>query len=66
MYFWLSSVQHSMNDMLKKLCDKVSIDSGDLNISMYTCRHTAATKLGNTPSMSYPWIASRGIQEKCL
>ena len=26
---------------------------------MYTCRHTVATKLGNTPNMSYPWAASR-------
>lgn len=52
-------VQHSMNDMLKKLCDKIGINSGDLNIGMYTCRHTEATKLGNTPGMSYPWAARR-------
>ncbi|WLS84950.1 hypothetical protein [Lactobacillus apis] len=52
-------VQHSMNDMLKNICDRVGIDSNGLNISMYTCRHTVATKLGNTPGMSYPWAASR-------
>ena len=52
-------VQRSMNDMLKKVCDKLEIDSEGLNISMYTCRHTVATKLGNTPGMSYPWAASR-------
>ena len=26
---------------------------------MYALRHSAATKLGNTPGMSYPWAASR-------
>lgn len=52
-------VQHSMNDMLKNICDRVGINSNGLNISMYTCRHTVATKLGNTPGMSYPWAASR-------
>lgn len=52
-------VQRSMNDMLKKLCEKIGVDSGGLNISMYTCRHTVATKLGNTPGMSYPWAANR-------
>lgn len=52
-------VQHSMNDMLKKSCNKVGINNGRLSISMYTCRHTEATKLGNTPGMSYPWAASR-------
>lgn len=52
-------VQKSMNDMLKNICDRVGIDSNGLNISMYTCRHTVATKLGNTPGMSYPWAASR-------
>lgn len=30
-----------------------------LNISVYTCRHTVATRLDNTPRMSYPWAASR-------
>jgi len=45
----------------------VGIDSESLNISMYTCRHTVATKLGNTPRMSYSWAASCiGIQSRCL
>lgn len=52
-------VQKSMNDMLKNICEQVGIDSNGLNISMYTCRRTVATKLGNTPGMSYPWAASR-------
>lgn len=51
--------QKSMNDMLKRLSRKVEINNQELNISMYTCRHTVATKLGNTPGMSYPWAASR-------
>lgn len=51
--------QKSMNDALKKLCKEISINTQSLNISMYTCRHTIATKLGNTPGMSYPWAANR-------
>lgn len=34
-------------------------DSESLNISMHTCRHTVVTKLGYTPELSYPWVASR-------
>lgn len=51
--------QRSMNDALKNLCKKIDINNQSLNISMYTCRHTMATKLGNTPGMSYPWAANR-------
>lgn len=51
--------QRSMNDALKSLCEKIDINNQSLNISMYTCRHTMATKLGNTPGMSYPWAANR-------
>lgn len=51
--------QKSMNDLLKKICKNVGVANGDKQISMYTCRHTVATKLGNTPGMSYPWAASR-------
>ena len=51
--------QKSMNNMLKQLSKKVEINNQELNISMYTCMHTVATKLGNTPGMYYPWAASR-------
>lgn len=51
--------QKSMNDLLKKICKNVGVANGNKQISMYTCRHTVATKLGNTPGMSYPWAASR-------
>lgn len=51
--------QKSMNDLLKKICQEVHVANGDKQISMYTCRHTVATKLGNTPGMSYPWAAAR-------
>lgn len=51
--------QKGMNDMLKKQCKLNDIDGNGLRLSMYTCRHTVATKLGNTPGMSYPWAASR-------
>lgn len=52
-------VQKSKNDMLKNICEQVGVDSNGLNISMYTCRHTVATKLGNISGMSYSWAASR-------
>ncbi|WEV70895.1 hypothetical protein OZY43_00160 [Lactobacillus sp. ESL0785] len=48
-----------MLQLIKNICDRVRTDSNGLNISMYTCRHTVATKLSNTPGMSYPWAASR-------
>ena len=48
-----------MNDMLKRTAKKVEVNNGSLAVTMYTCRHTVATKLGNTPNMSYPWAASR-------
>lgn len=51
--------QKSMNEMLKQLSRKVGVNDQNLNISMYTCRYTVATKLGNTPGMSSPWAASR-------
>ena len=46
---------------------KVGVNNQNLNVSMYTCRHTVATKLGNTQGMSYPWVANRlGHSLKCL
>lgn len=51
--------QRTMNDMLKRIVKQVNVNSGSLAVTMYTCRHTVATKLGNTPNMSYPWAASR-------
>ena len=51
--------QRSMNDELKVIIKKVGVNNGALPVSMYTCRHTVATRLGNTPNMSYPWAASR-------
>ena len=55
----LPIAQKTMNDMLKRLSQKVKVQNGKLNVSMYTCRHTVVTKLGNTPGMSYPWAADR-------
>lgn len=53
--------------MLKQLNMKVGVNNQNLNVSMYTCRHTVATKLGNTQGMSYPWVANRlGHSLKCL
>lgn len=51
--------QKSMNDLLKKICLELNVANGNKPISMYTCRHTVATKLGNTPGILYPWAASR-------
>lgn len=55
----LPIAQKTMNDMLKRLSQKVKVQNGQLRVTMYTCRHTVATKLGNTPGMSYPWAADR-------
>lgn len=49
--------QTSLNEMLKRLGDKIGIDT-DLKWSLYSLRHTVATKLANTPGISYPWAAS--------
>lgn len=51
--------QASMNIIIKKVADKIDVNATSKQINMYTCRHTVATKLGNTPGISYPWAASR-------
>ncbi|MCZ3622823.1 site-specific integrase [Lactobacillus mulieris] len=51
--------QANMNTLIKKIAKIIGVNSSASKISMYTCRHTQATKLGNTPGMSYPWAASR-------
>lgn len=52
--------QASLNEMLVKTGITAGINPPkEQQWSMYSLRHTAATKLGNTPNMSYPWAASR-------
>lgn len=45
----------SMNEALKRLCRKLEIKNEDGVISLYTCRHTVATKaseLGINPAIA--------------
>lgn len=51
--------QKSINDMFKAICEKLDIQSGDKQLSMYSFRHTICTNLANTPGMSYPWAAEK-------
>lgn len=51
--------QVALNNMLRKLSKKAEIEPGKERWSMYSLRHTVATKLGSTPGMSYPWAAAR-------
>lgn len=51
--------QTALNKMLRKLSTKVGINARGKRWSMYSLRHTVATKLGSTPGMSYPWAAAR-------
>lgn len=47
--------QKAMNEALKRLCKNNNIDSGDLVISLYTCRHSIATRtsaLGINPAIA--------------
>lgn len=52
--------QASLNEMLIKLGNEADITAPkEMQWSMYSLRHTVATRLGNTAGMSYPWAAAR-------
>lgn len=52
--------QTGLNKMLKKLGSKASINPDPkYKWSLYSLRHTVATKLGNMSDISYPWAAER-------
>lgn len=51
--------QTSLNQMLHKLGQDIGLETGQKTWTMYSLRHTVATKLGNMPGISYPWAAER-------
>ena len=51
--------QKSINDMLKEICAKLSIEDEGKQMSLYSFRHTVCTQLASTPEMSYPWAAEK-------
>lgn len=51
--------QTALNKELRSLGKKIGVRPGKKTWSMYSLRHTVATKLGNNPQMSYPWAAAR-------
>mgnify|MGYP006266000011 FL=1 len=51
--------QTSLNEMLKKLGQDIGIKPNGKRWSMYSLRHTTATKLASIDGMNYSWAASR-------
>ena len=51
--------QKSINDMLKEICTKLSIENEGKRMSLYSFRHTVCSQLASTPGMSYPWAAEK-------
>ncbi|KRM52130.1 tyrosine-type recombinase/integrase [Ligilactobacillus araffinosus] len=51
--------QTSLNEMLKKLGRKIEINPNGKKWSMYSLRHTVATKLASMNGMNYSWAADR-------
>lgn len=51
--------QTALNKELRMLGKTVGINPDGKTWSMYSIRHTVATKLANTPNMRYPWAAAR-------
>lgn len=45
--------QRSMNDLLKRICEKAKINSGGLPLTCYTLRTTVATRLSRLGDYSY-------------
>ena len=51
--------QTSLNEMLKKLGQDIGIKPNGKRWSMYSLRHTTATKLASIDGMNCSWAASR-------
>lgn len=51
--------QKGFNDMLRKLCKKLKINSNGKRMSLYSFRHSICTHLANTPDMSFTWAADK-------
>lgn len=51
--------QKGFNDMLRKLCKKLGINSNGERMSLYSFRHSLCTHLANTPDMSFTWAADK-------
>lgn len=51
--------QSGINNMLRKICKKLDINSKNKKISLYSFRHNICTKYANKPGISYLWAAER-------